>query len=92
MNKTQKSLTMATHEESVSESSRQLRLLHSRGGRITKSPSGLSVLLNGLPYYYVEVTGDNGSQFGIPAYGDEAIELHHEAIRMEELGMMISAR
>ena len=92
MNKTQKSLTMATYEESASESSRQLRLLHSHGGRITKSPSGLSVLLNGLPYYYVEVTGDNGSQFGIPAYGDEAIELHNEAIRMEELGMMISAR
>ena len=92
MNKTQKSLTMATHEESASGSSRQLRLLHSRGGRITKSPSSLSVLSNGLPYFYVEVTGDNGSQFGIPAYGDEAIELQNEAVRMEELGMMISAR
>jgi hypothetical protein len=36
-----------------------------------------------LPYFYVEVTGENGSQFGIPAYGDEAIELHNEALRME---------
>jgi hypothetical protein len=89
MNKIQSSLT--TYEETTSNSSRQLRLLRSRGGRITKIPSGLSVLSNGLPYYYVEVTGDNGSQFGIPAYGDEAIGLHNEAIRMEELGVMISA-
>ena len=65
--------------------------LRSRGGRISKIPSGLSVLSNGLPYYYVEVTGDNGSQFGIPAYGDEAIRLHNEAILMEELGVMINA-
>jgi hypothetical protein len=89
MNKMQSSLT--TYEGTTSDSSRQLRLLRSRGGRITKIPSGLSVLSNGLPYYYVEVTGDNGSQFGIPAYGEEAILLHNEAIRMEELGVMISA-
>ena len=89
MNKMQSSLT--TYEETTSDSSSQLRLLRSRGGRISKIPSGLSVLSNGLPYYYVEVTGDNGSQFGIPEYGDEAIRLHNEAILMEELGVMINA-
>jgi hypothetical protein len=89
MNKMQSSLT--TYEETTSDSCRQLRLLRSRGGRITKIPSDLSVLSNGLPYYYVEVTGDDGSQFGIPAFGDEAIRLHNEALRMEELGVMISA-
>jgi len=89
MNKMQSSLT--TYEETTSDFSSQLRLLRSRGGRISKIPSGLSVLSNGLPYYYVEVTGDNGSQFGIPAFGDEAIRLHNEAVRMEELGVMISA-
>ena len=89
MNKMQSGLT--TYEETTSDSGTQLRLLWSRGGRITKIPSGLSVLSNGLPYYYVEVTGDNGSQFGIPAFGDEAIRLHNEALRMEELGVMISA-
>jgi hypothetical protein len=89
MNKIQSSLI--TDEETTSDSSRQLRLLRSRGVRITKIPSALSVLSNGLPYYYVEVTGDNGSQFGIPAFGVEAIRLHNEAIRMEELGVMINA-
>jgi hypothetical protein len=72
----------ARYEETTSESSSQLRLLRSRGGRVTKMPSGVSVLSNGLSYFYVEVTGDNGSQFGIPAYGDEAIELHNETLRM----------
>ena len=81
MNKMQGKLT--TYEEVASDSSRQLRLLQSLGGRITKSPGAISVLSNGLPYFYVEVTGENGSQFGIPAYGDEAIELHNEALRME---------
>jgi hypothetical protein len=84
MHKMQVGLTTfeTKYEETTSESSSQLRLLRSRGGRVTKMPSGLSVLANGLPYFYVEVTGDNGSQFGIPAYGEEAIELHNEALRM----------
>ncbi len=81
-----------TYEATTSDSSRQLRLLRSLGGRITKSPSGVSVLSNGLPYFYVEVAGDSGSQFGIPAYGDEAIELHNEAVRMEGLEVMIRSR
>ena len=81
-----------TYEETTSHSSRQLRLLRSLGGRITKSPSAISVLSNGLPYFYVEVTDDNGSQFGIPAYGDEAFELHKEALETEGLSVMIRAR
>lgn len=83
---------LMTYEETTADSSSHLRVLRSLGGRITKSPSSVSMLSNGLPYFYVEVTRDNGSQFGIPAYGDEAIELHKEALKMEELGAMISAR
>ena len=90
MNNMKGSLT--TYEETTSDSSRQLRLLRSRGGKVTKMATDLSVLSNGLPYFYVEVTGDNGSQFGIPAYGEEAIELYNEALRMEELTVMISAK
>jgi hypothetical protein len=70
------------YEDTTSDSSRKLRLLRSRGLVITKMPSDLSILSNGLPYFYVEVTGDNGSQFGIPAYGDKAVELHNEALRI----------
>jgi hypothetical protein len=83
---------LMTYEETTGDSSSQLRLLRSLGGRITKLPTSVSVLSNGLPYFYVEVTDNNGSQFGIPAYGDEAIELHRDALEMEELGVMISPR
>ena len=83
---------LTTYEETASESRWQLRLLRSRGGKVTKMPSDLSVLANGLSYFYVEVTGDNGSQFGIPAYGDDALELHNEALRMVEHTVMITAK
>ncbi|MGC2425430.1 MAG: hypothetical protein WA421_00215 [Nitrososphaeraceae archaeon] len=69
---------------------RLARILCTR--RITKSPSGVSILSDGLPYFYVEVTGANGSQFGIPAYGDEAIELHYESLRVGEISLMVSAK
>jgi hypothetical protein len=84
MHKMQVGLTTyeTKYEDTTSDSSRKLSLLRSRGLVITKMPSDLSVLSNGLPYFYVEVTGDNGSQFGIPAYGDEAVELHNEALRI----------
>lgn len=79
MNKMQ---SLTTYEETTSDSSRQLRLLRSRGGRVSKMPAGLSILANGLSYFYVEVTDGNGSQFGIAAFGEEAVELHNEALRM----------
>jgi hypothetical protein len=44
------------NKKTISDSSRQLRLLRSLGGRITKSDKGVPVLTNGLPYFYVEVT------------------------------------
>jgi hypothetical protein len=60
---------------------KQLVLLQIYGGSITKSSGVVSVLTNGMPYFFVEVTCQDGSQYGIPAYGDEAIELHKEAKR-----------
>jgi hypothetical protein len=43
--------TQGSYDETTSDSSRQLRLLRSFGGRITKSPGAISVLSNGLPYF-----------------------------------------
>jgi hypothetical protein len=58
---------------------RQLHLLKSHGGNITKSSSDVTLLPNGLSYFFVEVTLQDGTQYGIPAYGEEARELHREA-------------
>ncbi len=61
---------------------RQLILLRLYGGRISRSSGEVSILTNGLPYFFVEVTLEDGNQYGIPAYGEEAIELHKEAVRI----------
>jgi hypothetical protein len=61
---------------------KQLVLLRLYGGSITRSSGIVSVLANGIPYFFVEVTCQDGSQYGIPAYGEEAIELQKEATRI----------
>ena len=64
---------------------RQLLLLRLYGGRITRSSGAVSIHTNGLPYFFVEVTCEDGTRYGIPAYGQEAIKLHEEATRVSTL-------
>ena len=66
------------------DSVRWLLALISIGGRVTKSPQNISQLLNGLAYYFVEVTFLDGTQIGIPAYGDEAVALRDELLKVSE--------
>lgn len=49
--------------------------------RITKLSHSLSHLENGIEYCLVEVTCDDGEQYGIQAFGVEAVELHKEALK-----------
>jgi hypothetical protein len=46
--------------------------------QITKKSQNICHVINGIEYCSVEVTCDNGSQYGIQAFGDEAIELYKE--------------
>jgi hypothetical protein len=43
-------------------------------------------LINGVEYSFVEVTCNDGIQYSLQAYGDEAIELHKEALRYSSKG------
>jgi hypothetical protein len=45
---------------------------------ITKKSENISYMRNGIEYCSVEVTCDNGSQYTIQAYGDEAMDLYKE--------------
>lgn len=63
---------MDSHNNSVDA----LRRLLSTG---QSSPSGS--MINGIEYCPVEITCDDATQYGIQAYGEEAIELHKEALR-----------
>lgn len=58
---------------------RDLLMLREYGGQVTRSPSSLKILPNGLPYYFVEVTSIEGTKYVIEAYGEEAIGLRNEA-------------
>ena len=48
--------------------------------RITKIPRDILHMINGIEYCAVEITCDDATQYGIQAYGEEAIELHNEAL------------
>ena len=48
---------------------------------ITKISQNISHLSNGIEYCLIEITCDDGIQYGIQACGDEAIELHKEALK-----------
>ena len=54
---------------------------------ITKKSQNISHMRNGIEYCSAEVTCDNGSQYGIQAYGDEAIDLYKEIHKCFMCGM-----
>jgi hypothetical protein len=49
------------------------------GGKITQAPRHISLMLNGLRYYSIEVT-INGDHFLIQAFEQEASELFQEVM------------
>jgi hypothetical protein len=54
---------------------------------ITKKSQNISYMRNGIEYCSVEVTCDNGSQYTIQAYGDEAMDLYKEIYKCFMCGM-----
>jgi hypothetical protein len=55
-----------------------------RSCHITKLSHSVSKLENGIEYCLVEVTCDDGEQYGIQAFGKEAIQLHKEALKRSQ--------
>jgi hypothetical protein len=50
-------------------------------GQITEITGSLSHLTNGIEYSFVEVTCNDGIQYGLQAYGNEALELNRAAFQ-----------
>jgi hypothetical protein len=69
-----------------------ITLLESSEGlnKITKSSPGIIRLKNGIKYFQVEVTSEDGVQYGISAYNEEAEELCRAA-RSAETELIITA-
>ena len=49
---------------------------------VTKIPQNIHRMPNGIEYCAIEVSCDDNTQYGIQAYGKEAIDLHKEAFRL----------
>ena len=56
-------------------------------GHVTKTTSNISQLTNGIDYAFVEVTCDDGSQYGLQAFGKEAVDLHRRALEISKKTM-----
>jgi hypothetical protein len=61
----------------------ELIYLRRDGGLIGKSPDDFKILSNGMPYYYMDVTCDTGSQYSIEAYGEDAFQLQNRAVSID---------
>ncbi|MDW0297100.1 MAG: hypothetical protein QN784_01460 [Nitrososphaeraceae archaeon] len=62
-------------------SKRLLTLCTRENGKITRYPERLRILENGVEHYFVEVTCEDGLQYGLQAYGEEAIALYKESMK-----------
>ena len=51
-------------------------IVKSERGVITQCSKEIVPLVNGVPSYFVEVTSENGVQYGISAFGNEAKDLY----------------
>jgi hypothetical protein len=78
--------------ESETDALRQLMLLRSYGGHITRTSEKILVMPFGS-YYFVEVTSREGTKYVIEAYGKEAFELEREALRRKlEVDLVIGPK
>jgi hypothetical protein len=57
------------------------KIRHDAPCYITKRPQRISYTQDGIEYCFVEITCPDGVQYGIQAFGDEAIALYIEANR-----------
>jgi len=62
-------------------SKRLLALCSRENGKITRHPERLRILDNGVEHYFVEVTCEDGIQYGLQAYGEEAIASYKETMK-----------
>ena len=62
-------------------SKRLLMLCERENGKITRYPENLRKFDNGVEHYFVEVTCSDGIQYGLQAFGEEAISLYKETMK-----------
>ncbi|TLX87264.1 MAG: hypothetical protein E6K94_10470 [Thaumarchaeota archaeon] len=62
-------------------SKRLLKLCSAEDAKITRYPDRPQLMDNGIHHYFVEVTSKDGIQYGLQAFGEEAIALYKETMK-----------
>ena len=62
----------------------ELLSLLQKGGRITRTSKSL-ISDSGLPYYFVEITKEDGCQYALQAYGQEALALYKSTLKITRI-------
>lgn len=57
-------------------------LIVDKGLKISRSSGSILTVHDGTDYYFVEIADHSGRCYVIEAYGAEAMELHHEVMRI----------
>jgi hypothetical protein len=61
-------------------SSKLYQIVVNENAVITQRSNKIKLVKNGIEYYFVEVTSKNGIQYGIHAFGAEALELYAQTV------------
>ena len=70
----------AINRDITTPSSILYQVISDENGVITHHLDQIKLCKNGIEYYFVEVTSNNGVQYGIYAFGAEAFELYKQSL------------
>lgn len=72
------------HKDDIDPQKQLSILCKESQGHITKWSRHVETMNNGIEYYFVEVTCNDGIQYGIQAFGEEAVALYNETMNFIE--------
>jgi hypothetical protein len=76
----QESIITPISRKFTNPSSKLYQIVVNENAVITQRSNKIKLVKNGIEYYFVEVTSKNGIQYGIHAFGAEALELYAQTV------------
>ena len=76
----QESIITPISRKFTNPSSKLYQIVVNENAVITQRSNKIKLVKNGIEYYFVEVTSKNGVQYGIPAFGADALELYAQTV------------
>jgi hypothetical protein len=80
LGRNQESIITPISRKFTNPSSKLYQIVVNENAVITQRSNKIKLVKNGIEYYFVEVTSKNGVQYGIHAFGAEALELYAQTV------------